>query len=81
MSISATHHHEGDLSDYVIDVFEDAKAYLVKHGCLPQIKDDTRLLVVHDEAQFLATYAIAHFPMPLSFSCTMRTPFFFATQA
>ncbi|KAI8595060.1 hypothetical protein EDD21DRAFT_425759 [Dissophora ornata] len=47
------HHRESYLSEFVRDVYEDAKYCLLKHGCLPKIKDDTRLLVVHDEAQFL----------------------------
>ncbi|KAG0315368.1 hypothetical protein BG000_005218, partial [Podila horticola] len=37
----------------VRDVYEDAKDCIIKRGCLPKIKDDTRLLVIHDEAQFL----------------------------
>ncbi|KAF9113508.1 hypothetical protein BGX30_006927, partial [Mortierella sp. GBA39] len=37
----------------VRDVYEDAKYCIIKRGCLPKIKDDTRLLVIHDEAQFL----------------------------
>jgi hypothetical protein len=47
------HHREGYLSDYVSDAFEDVKGRLVGRGCLPKIKDDTRLLVINDEAQFL----------------------------
>ncbi|KAG0364878.1 hypothetical protein BGX24_004416, partial [Mortierella sp. AD032] len=47
------HHRELDLSDFVRNVHEDAKDRLVKHGCLPKINDDTRLLVINDEAQFL----------------------------
>jgi hypothetical protein len=35
------------------NVYEEAKDCLIKHGCLPKIKGDTRLLVVHDEAQYL----------------------------
>ncbi|KAI8347030.1 hypothetical protein B0O80DRAFT_220146 [Mortierella sp. GBAus27b] len=46
-------HRELYLSDYVSDVFEDVKRRLVERGCLPKIKDNTRLLVVHDEAQVL----------------------------
>ncbi|KAF9949957.1 hypothetical protein BGZ65_006950, partial [Modicella reniformis] len=46
-------HRERYLSDYVSDVFEDVKGRLVGRGCLPKIKDDTRLLVINDEAQFL----------------------------
>lgn len=42
--------------DLVRDVYEDAKGCIMKHGCLPRIKDDTRLLVVHDEAQFLGDH-------------------------
>ncbi|KAI8345730.1 hypothetical protein B0O80DRAFT_266271 [Mortierella sp. GBAus27b] len=47
------HHRELDLSDVVSNVFEDVKRRLVGRGCLPKIKDDTRLLVINDEAQFL----------------------------
>ncbi|KAG0247416.1 hypothetical protein BG011_001542, partial [Mortierella polycephala] len=46
-------HREHYLSDYVSDAFEDVKGRLVGRGCLPKIKDDTRLLVINDEAQFL----------------------------
>lgn len=51
--IKLRHRREIDLSEMVRDVYEDAKYCLIKHGYLPKIKDDTRLLVVHDEAQFL----------------------------
>lgn len=47
------HHSAVDLMDLVRDVYEDTKGCLIKHGCLPKIKDDTRLLVTLDEAQFL----------------------------
>ena len=47
------HHSAGDLMDLVRDMYEDTKGCLIKHGCLPKIKDDTRLLVILDEAQFL----------------------------
>ncbi|KAF9969015.1 hypothetical protein BGZ73_008842, partial [Actinomortierella ambigua] len=47
------HLREGNLSDFIRDVYEDTKECLIKHGCLPAIKDDTRLLVIHDEAQVL----------------------------
>ncbi|KAF9089137.1 hypothetical protein BGX23_006905 [Mortierella sp. AD031] len=47
------HHTAGHLLDLVRDLYEDAKGCIIKHGCLPRIKDDTRLLVVHDEAQIL----------------------------
>lgn len=46
-------HGEGYLSDYVSDALEDVKGRLVGRGCLPRIKDDTRLLVINDETQFL----------------------------
>ncbi|KAF9979805.1 hypothetical protein BGZ65_005991 [Modicella reniformis] len=47
-------HHRGlDLSDVVRNVYDGAKGRLVEHGCLPKIKDNTRLLVINDEAQFL----------------------------
>lgn len=47
------HHGELDLSDVVRNMLEDVRERLVKHGCLPKIKCDTRLLVINDEAQFL----------------------------
>ncbi|KAF8926898.1 hypothetical protein BGZ47_002487 [Haplosporangium gracile] len=47
------HHRELDLSDVVRNMHEGTKDRLIKHGCLPKIKDNTRLLVVHDEAQVL----------------------------
>jgi len=47
------HHRESDLLDLVRDEYEQGKDSLIRHGCLPKIQDDTRLLVVHDEAQFL----------------------------
>jgi len=47
------HRREIDLSEVVPDVYEDAKYCLIKYGYLAKIKDDTRLLVVHDEVQFL----------------------------
>ncbi|KAG0355130.1 hypothetical protein BGZ54_001285 [Gamsiella multidivaricata] len=51
--LNLRHHREIDLSDLVRNQFEDTKHYIIKHGGLPKIKEDTRLLVVHDEAQFL----------------------------
>ncbi|KAG0025434.1 hypothetical protein BGZ82_010009 [Podila clonocystis] len=39
----------GHLLDLVRNVYEDSKGCIIKHGCLPKIKDDTKLLVVHDE--------------------------------
>ncbi|KAG0248148.1 hypothetical protein BG011_000424, partial [Mortierella polycephala] len=47
------HHSENPLSLLIRNVYEDTKECLVKHGCLPKIKDNTRLLVIHNEAQFL----------------------------
>ncbi|KAF9984705.1 hypothetical protein BGZ65_012828 [Modicella reniformis] len=47
------HHLESDVLDLVRSVHEDTKGCLIKQGCLPKIKDDTRLLAVLDEAQFL----------------------------
>ncbi|KAF9123631.1 hypothetical protein BG015_005274, partial [Linnemannia schmuckeri] len=47
------HHREGILSDLIRDVYENTKDCLVRHGCIPVINNDTRLLVVHDEAQVL----------------------------
>ncbi|KAI8348323.1 hypothetical protein B0O80DRAFT_490033 [Mortierella sp. GBAus27b] len=47
------HHRELDLSDVVRNVYDGAKGRLVEHECLPKIKDNTRLLVINDEAQFL----------------------------
>jgi hypothetical protein len=47
------HYHETDLWDFVRAMYEETKGNLIEHGCLPKIKDNTRLLVVHDEAQVL----------------------------
>lgn len=47
------HHRESDVLDLVRDMYEDAKGCAIKHVCLPKIKDDTRVLVVIDEAKFL----------------------------
>ncbi|KAF9546604.1 hypothetical protein EC957_009527 [Mortierella hygrophila] len=47
------HQRELDLSDFVHNVYEETKGRLVERGCLPKIKDDTKLLVINDEAQFL----------------------------
>ncbi|KAF9940436.1 hypothetical protein BGZ65_006993, partial [Modicella reniformis] len=47
------HHSEVDLSELVSDLFDSTRQSIVKHGCLPRIKNDIRLLVVHDEAQVL----------------------------
>ncbi|KAG9065969.1 hypothetical protein KI688_002266 [Linnemannia hyalina] len=52
------HHPELDLSDFFVrNVHEDAKDHLVKHGYLPKIKDNTRLIVINDEAQFLGDHS------------------------
>ncbi|KAG0329172.1 hypothetical protein BG000_000169 [Podila horticola] len=51
--LNLRHHREIDLSDLVRNQFEGTKYDIIKHGGLPNIKEDTRLLVVHDEAQFL----------------------------
>lgn len=48
------HRAENDLVDLVGDVLEAAKDRIIKHGCLPKINDNTRLLVINDEAQFLS---------------------------
>ena len=47
------HHSEIGLSDFVTDLFESTRENIIKHGCLPRIEADTRLLVVLDEAQIL----------------------------
>ncbi|KAG9062128.1 hypothetical protein KI688_006460 [Linnemannia hyalina] len=47
------HHGLNPLSLLTHNVYEDAKGVLVERGCLPKIKDDTRLLVINDKAQFL----------------------------
>ncbi|KAF9325121.1 hypothetical protein BG006_011376 [Podila minutissima] len=47
------HHGLNPLSLLVRNVYDDAKDRLVERGCLPKIKDNTRLLVINDEAQFL----------------------------
>jgi len=46
-------HNAVDLSELVSDLFDSTIQCIVKHGCLLIIKNDTRLLVVHDEAQVL----------------------------
>ncbi|KAG0053924.1 hypothetical protein BGZ90_006089 [Linnemannia elongata] len=48
-------HHHGELPLILLirNVYGDAKDHLVERGCLPKIKDGTRLLIIHDEAQFL----------------------------
>ncbi|KAK3812540.1 MAG: hypothetical protein J3R72DRAFT_498661 [Linnemannia gamsii] len=67
------HHGEGVLLDLVRDLFEDAKGRLVKRGCLPKIKDDTRLLVFHDEAQTSASISLRWLPVALA--CPFNTLF------
>ncbi|KAF9571082.1 hypothetical protein BGW38_008680, partial [Lunasporangiospora selenospora] len=47
------HYRETDLWDFVRSMYEDTKGCLIEHGCLPRIKSNTRLLVIHDEAQVL----------------------------
>ncbi|KAG0304224.1 hypothetical protein BGZ99_002460, partial [Dissophora globulifera] len=39
--------------DLIRDMYEDTEGCLIKHRCLSKIKDDTRLLVILNEAQFL----------------------------
>ncbi|KAF8931608.1 hypothetical protein BGZ47_011753 [Haplosporangium gracile] len=51
--LNLQHHGELPLSLLIRNVYEDAKDRLVERGCLPKISDDTRLLVINDEAQFL----------------------------
>ncbi|KAF9924655.1 hypothetical protein BGZ67_009152, partial [Mortierella alpina] len=55
------HQRELDLSDLVRNVYEETKGRLVERGCLPKIKDDTRLLIINDEAQFLGDQFIGSF--------------------
>ncbi|KAF9545361.1 hypothetical protein EC957_011008 [Mortierella hygrophila] len=43
-------HDEPLISKLVRGEYEEAKGSLLKSGCQPTIKDDTRLFVVHDEA-------------------------------
>jgi len=47
------HHGEIELSDFVSELLDKTRDFMVKHGCLPNIKGNTRFLVVHDEAQIL----------------------------
>ncbi|OAQ22280.1 hypothetical protein K457DRAFT_1825616 [Linnemannia elongata AG-77] len=47
------HHGLSPLSLMIRKVYGDAKGRLVERGCLPKIKDGTRLLVINDEAQSL----------------------------
>ncbi|KAI8601221.1 hypothetical protein EDD21DRAFT_415122 [Dissophora ornata] len=51
--LNLQHHRELPLSLLIRNVYEDAKDRLIVRGCLPKIKDGTRLLVINDEAQFL----------------------------
>ena len=51
--LNLQHHGELPLSLLIRNVYGDAKDRLVERGCLPKIKDGTRLLVINDEAQFL----------------------------
>ncbi|KAF9536525.1 hypothetical protein EC957_010545 [Mortierella hygrophila] len=51
--LNLQHHGELPLSLLIRNVYEDTKDRLIVRGCLPKIKDGTRLLVVNDEAQFL----------------------------
>ncbi|KAG0247856.1 hypothetical protein BG011_000804, partial [Mortierella polycephala] len=46
-------HGERDLMEFVNEVLNETRVSLVHHGCMPKLEDDTRLLVVLDEAQFL----------------------------
>ncbi|KAI1286152.1 hypothetical protein EDD11_000563, partial [Mortierella claussenii] len=49
--LNLQHYGENPLSLLIRNVYEDVKECLVKRGCLPKIKDNTRLLVINDEAQ------------------------------
>jgi hypothetical protein len=51
--LNLRHHPTGHLLALIRNVYEEAKDCLIKNGCLLKIKGDTRLLVVHDEAQYL----------------------------
>ncbi|KAG9064270.1 hypothetical protein KI688_003458 [Linnemannia hyalina] len=44
---------ESDLWDVVCDLFDETKQCLIEYGGLPKVDDDTKLLVIHDEAQVL----------------------------
>jgi hypothetical protein len=46
-------HNEPRIPKLVRDVYEEAKGSLIKSGCQPTIKEDTRLPMVHDEAELL----------------------------
>ncbi|KAG0248329.1 hypothetical protein BG011_000187 [Mortierella polycephala] len=65
------HYPISDLLDLVRDVYEDTKGCIIRHGCLPNIKDDTRLLVILDEAQFLGDEFNGYFQ---SMSSSDETP-------
>ncbi|KAG0248702.1 hypothetical protein BG011_009994, partial [Mortierella polycephala] len=41
------------LIDVVSKAFQDTRTCLIKHGGAPEVLDDTKLFVVHDEAQIL----------------------------
>ncbi|KAF9137366.1 hypothetical protein BG015_002742 [Linnemannia schmuckeri] len=47
------HHSEVALSELFGDLLDNTRQCIIKHGCLPRIKSDARLFVVHDEGQVL----------------------------
>ncbi|KAF9428372.1 hypothetical protein BGZ94_002634 [Podila epigama] len=51
--INFRYHSVLDLHDFVGKVYEDTKNRLIQRGCLPKIKDSSKLLVINDGAQFL----------------------------
>ena len=69
------HHRELGLSDVVSNVFEDVKRRLVGRRCLPKIKDDTRLHVINNEAQFLGDQFNGPFQSMSSADKSLHSPF------
>ncbi|KAF9308404.1 hypothetical protein BG003_011161 [Podila horticola] len=47
----------------VRDMYTEARNSIIKHGCLPKIKEDIRLLLIHDEAQVLCDAFNASFQL------------------
>ncbi|KAG0280176.1 hypothetical protein BGZ97_009451 [Linnemannia gamsii] len=59
--LNLQHHPTSHLLALIRNAYEEAIDCLIKHGCLPKIKGDTRLLMVHDEAQYLGDQSLDSF--------------------
>jgi hypothetical protein len=89
--LNLRHHHVLDILTIARNVYEDAKDRLIERGCLPKIKDNTRLLVINDEAQFLGdqfnscfqsmSSSTSESPRPPSLSNPTRLPRYRSTSA